>query len=76
MKLVSNSHSKVREALKELQALLKEVAPADAVAIDIRITSQGVTMTSEHRDAESLLRDGISMRNIAGEFILPEQEED
>lgn len=63
------------EQVDKLRKLLIAKAPADTTSINIFINCEGITITSTNRSAESLEAAGISMRNIAGEFIRVEQED-
>ena len=60
---------KVSKAIEELRRVLKSELSKCAVEVNIRVTSQGFDMGVEERSAEGLKKEGISIRNIQGEWI-------
>lgn len=57
------------EALRHLRSVLQKECNPHTVAVEIFINSEGYDLTQKLRSPGSLKRDGISMRNIAGDFI-------
>ena len=61
---------KLDEALKKVREILKNECSNEAVAVTIFFNSYGYNVEVETRSPESLKRDGISMKNLRGLFIL------
>jgi hypothetical protein len=59
----------VEKAIKALRDLLQETTHDHCVHVGVSITSEGYNIEHELRSPGSLKRDGVSMRNIKGEFI-------
>lgn len=57
------------EALRHLCAVLQEECNPQTVAVELFINAEGYEINYKTRSAESLKRAGISMRNIAGDYI-------
>ena len=55
--------------LREFAEDVKKYAPPDVVAVEIFINAEGHDITIKTRTADDLKKAGISMRNLAGEFI-------
>ena len=61
--------SRLENALAELQEAVKESSYDTTTSFQVFITAQSCEVTINNRSPESLRNDGISMRNIRGEFI-------
>jgi hypothetical protein len=57
------------EALEKLTEVLKQHAPKDAVSCDVFINYTGYEWSIKCRSATNLLKNGIAMKNIVGEWI-------
>jgi hypothetical protein len=55
--------------INELVELLKMHLPDTTTSVNIFINCEGVEMETKKRSYYSLVKSGISMRNISGEFI-------
>lgn len=60
---------RINKKLEELKEVIKQELDDDVTAVKIFINAQGVDMNIYHRTPEELRREGISMRNIKGDFI-------
>ncbi len=69
----SSIHSAMNEEIQtkinELKDAIKQFAPKEAVAFDLFMNDGEIEAKFRYRTAKSLKEDGISMRNLAGEFI-------
>ena len=63
------SSEKLAQALNALRDVLNEEAHEDCVAVRVFFNSYGYEIEYKTRTPESLKRDGISMRNLRGDFI-------
>lgn len=61
--------TKINEKLEELKEVIKQELDDRVVYVKIFINAQGIDMNVYHRTPEELKREGISMRNIKGDFI-------
>lgn len=59
----------IEKQLNLLVALIADRAPEDCTSCNIFINCQGTNVEYSRRTAESLKKDGISMRNLRGDFI-------
>lgn len=70
---MSNNTNKRRERLNavlaELQKACVDVCGELTTSVNVYITYQGYTIEIEDHTPESLQNEGISMRNIQGEWI-------
>jgi len=66
----------ILDAMEHLQSVLQKEAPKSAVSCEIFFNSEGFNYTFKHRSAQQLINDGISMQNLAGEFIALEGEDE
>ena len=57
------------EALTELRKALQKELEETCTSVSIFINSQETKITTSHRTVSQLKNDGISMRNIQGNFI-------
>jgi hypothetical protein len=57
------------EALKRLRDVLQNECNPHTVAVEIFINSEGYELNYKLRTPGSLKRDGISMKNICGDYI-------
>ena len=55
-----------------IEELTKRIGGPDTVSINIFINSDGYLIEEKIRSAESLKREGISMRNVFGQYIKEE----
>lgn len=62
-------NKRVRKAVSELHAILKEELSEETVSFNLFVNSEGAQIEYSERTAESLIQDGISMKNIRGDFI-------
>jgi DNA-binding IscR family transcriptional regulator len=60
---------KLQDAINALKEIAKEELSTNTTSVKIFINCQGVSFKVQERTAEELKRDGISMRNIQGDFI-------
>lgn len=61
--------AKINKKLEELKEVLKDELDSHVTSVKIFINAQGVDMNIYHRTPEELKIEGVSMRNIKGEFI-------
>ena len=61
--------SELIEALKHLRDILQEETAEHCVGVNVFFNSQGYELEYRTRSPDSLKRDGISMRNMRGDFI-------
>jgi hypothetical protein len=61
--------NEIYEAMENLFSVLKKHAPSDAVSCEVFINNTGYEYSIKFRSARSLEDDGISMKNIAGNWI-------
>ncbi len=59
----------MHELIKQLRDELQRTEHAHCVSVDIFISSDGFEINRTLRTPQSLGRDGISMRNLRGDFI-------
>lgn len=59
----------LQKALENLREILQRECNKRTVSVCIFVNSQGCEISYTLRSPESLKRDGISMRNIKGDFI-------
>lgn len=59
----------VRKKLKELRILLVEGSCDETVGASFFLNANGWNTSIEERSADSLRNEGISMRNLKGDFI-------
>jgi hypothetical protein len=58
-----------QQKLNELIWAIRQEAPKNAVSFRLFINSSSAQIEYDYRDGEGLKRDGISMRNLGGDFI-------
>ena len=68
-------NQKIEKAVKNLRNLLQEECNPHCTDVTIFVNSEGYQITQNLRSPGSLQRDGISMRNIKGQFICHEGPE-
>jgi len=61
--------SQLSDALKGLRDILQEDAHKHCVAVNVFFSSNGYEIEYKMRSPGGLSRDGVSMRNIRGEWI-------
>lgn len=61
--------TELQQALKSLRDALQAEAHPHCVAVEILVNSNGCEVSYRLRSPGSLNRDGISMRNLNGEWI-------
>lgn len=59
----------IRQLAQEFADQARRAAGNDDVKITVTVTSERETTSIERRDAASLEREGVSMRNVRGEWI-------
>lgn len=62
-------NQKIEEAVKNLRSLLQQECNPHCTDVMIFVNSEGYQITQNLRSPGSLKRDGISMRNLKGDFI-------
>jgi hypothetical protein len=62
-------HPEIEKKIAELSAALTRHAPYEAVSFNLFVNCEEVEATIKTRTAAQLKKAGISMRNIAGNFI-------
>ena len=60
---------KINQKLEELKEVIKSELDNGVTSVKIFINAQGVDMNIYHNTPEELKREGVSMRNIKGDFI-------
>ena len=60
---------KLRAALENLQRCLIDVCSDLTTVVTVSVNCEGYSTEIQERIPESLKREGISMRNLKGEFI-------
>jgi hypothetical protein len=63
----------ISEAVKALVDALREHSPKDRVTFNLFVNCEEARITTSERSAEQLKAAGISMRNLAGNFIKESQ---
>jgi hypothetical protein len=61
--------TKINGKLEELKEVIKQELDDNVTSVNIFINAQGVDMKVCHITPEELKREGISIRNIKGDFI-------
>lgn len=61
--------NELTSAINQVFEILKRECPRDCVSVTLFFNSQGYTIEVNNRSYESLKRDGVSMRDIRGDFI-------
>ena len=56
-----------------IEELRRRIGGPDTVSINIFINSDGYLIEEKIRSAESLKREGVSMRNVFGQYIKEEE---
>ena len=59
----------IDKKIQELRDLLKKELPQTAVMFEVEITGTSTHCRISHKYPEQLKKEGISMRNIKGDFI-------
>lgn len=62
-------HYEIQQKINELHKTLRECAPKDVVSFRLFINGSETSVEMVARTPEQLKGDGISMRNLAGDFI-------
>jgi hypothetical protein len=62
-------NDKVEEAMHELHRVAREESSEECISFQVFINCNGISYEANHRDAESLRKDGVSMRNLRGDWI-------
>ena len=62
-------NDRIHEIMEELRKELIANTSDLVVSVDIHLNCQGISFTVSERSPEGLERDGISRRNLKGEFI-------
>lgn len=60
---------KLAQALKNLRDVLQEEAHEYCVGVNVFFNSEGYEIERRTRTPGSLKRDGVSMRNLRGEWV-------
>ena len=61
--------NRLEKAILELQKAVKESSYYTTTIFSVHITGRGYKIDIENRTPEGLRKDGVSMRNIKGDFI-------
>lgn len=61
--------TRLEDACEELCEAIAEAERDDCVSVTVFVNSEGYRYEGAYRSAASLKRDGISMRNIRGDWI-------
>lgn len=69
MKMNGDTENKTEELIKALELHIRETMPETCSSWQLFINCQGWEVEAINRSPEVLARDGISMRNLRGEFI-------
>jgi hypothetical protein len=69
MKMNDENDNKTDKLIAELERHLRDVLPIDCVSAQVFFDSTGFEFEYTTRSAVSLKADGISMRNLRGDFI-------
>lgn len=59
----------IQQKLKELSFLLKRDLPAETTSVTIFLNCEEMRINTSQRLPDQLKKQGVSMRNIAGEWI-------
>lgn len=70
MKMNNEDDNKTDQLISELGRHLKATLPDNCVSAKIFFNSQGFEFEYTARTPDELKRDGISMRNLRGDFIV------
>jgi hypothetical protein len=63
------------QQLREFVALVRTDTPADCTQLQLTVTCDGYDVNLETNDPVELYLAGISMRNLRGEWIVPQKKE-
>ena len=62
-------NDRIQQAICSLREVLKQECSASVASVEIFISDHEVSYTTNSRSPHSLKKDGISMRNIKGDWI-------
>lgn len=62
-------NQEIQQKLKELSFLLKRDLPTETTSVTIFINCEEMRINTSQRMPRQLKKQGVSMRNIAGEWI-------
>ena len=62
-------HNDIVEKIKELKEAICDFGDAECININLFFNCEGLEITTKERTADQLKSQGISMRNVRGEFI-------
>ncbi len=66
-------HWEIQQAIDGLQKAIRENAPAETTAFELRISEFGTEVSFQSHSRESLERDNCPKRNLAGNWIYAPQ---
>jgi len=59
----------IDDKVAELRVIIEQELSENVVMFKVEFTGTGTNTRTEYKHIEELKRDGISMRNVKGEFI-------
>lgn len=59
----------IQQKIKELREAIERELPDNIVTFEVTFTGTNTNTRMQHKYKEDLVREGISMRNIKGNFI-------
>ncbi len=62
-------HKKIVEKIEELEDVIRGFGDDECIIINLFFNCEGSEVTTRQKTADQLKSEGISMRNVRGEFI-------
>ncbi len=62
-------HQDIVEKIKELKEAIHYFGDAECITINLFFNCEGLEITIKERTADQLKSEGVSMRNVLGDFI-------
>lgn len=59
----------IQQKIKELREVIEQELPESIVKFEVTFTGTNTNTSMQHKYKEDLEREGISMRNLKGNFI-------
>ena len=65
----SEIKERVNKAIEEFHAAILECSASDMTSVTLIINCEGIKTITKRRSKDSLDKEGVSMRNLRGDFI-------
>ena len=62
-------HKEIVEKIKELEDVIRGFGDDECITVNLFFNCEGLEVTTRQRTADQLKSEGISMKNVRGEFI-------